>query len=82
MRLTLCEVELANIGFRSGVRCSFWQKSARATDSLWEDVVGGLATEGGGIDCHLREPSRNYRNQQFERGNPPIEKLYIFWNKA
>jgi plastocyanin len=44
--------------------------------------VGGLATEGGGIDCHLREPSRNYRNQQFERGNPPIEKLYIFWNKA
>jgi hypothetical protein len=34
MRLTLREVELANIGFRSGIRCRFWQKSARATDSL------------------------------------------------
>jgi hypothetical protein len=34
MRPTLREVELANIGFRSGIRCRFWQKSARATDSL------------------------------------------------
>jgi hypothetical protein len=50
--------------------------------------VSGLATEGGWIDCH-REPSgkRGFygaviENQQFERGNPSTEKLYIFGNKA
>ena len=50
----------------------------------------GLATEGGRSTVTFANRAENaaslvrgrHRNQQFDRGNPRIEKLYIFWNKA
>jgi len=52
--------------------------------------VSGLATEGGGSTVTFANRAENaaslvrgrHRNQQFERGNPRIQKLYIFGNKA
>jgi plastocyanin len=82
---TACEIELANHAFRRGVRSRFWRKSARATGRRERP-----GNRGRGIAVTSANRAENaaslvrgrHRNQQFERGNPRIEKLYIFGNKA
>jgi hypothetical protein len=86
----LAKIESANIGFRNGVRCRSQRKSA--SNGL---PLGGRRERPGNRGTRDRlSPSRieqktrplllrgHHQNQQFDRGNPRIEKLYIFGNKA